>query len=53
MELLVNGVIIQLPYLAAKKAKVATSNLRDAEVESFISGLGLAKRFNKRFNEKS
>ena len=41
----------QLPYLAAKKSKVATSNLRDAEVESIISGLGLAKRFNKRFNK--
>jgi fructokinase len=41
----------QLPYIAAKKVKLDTNNLRDTEVESFISGLGLAKRFNKRFNK--
>jgi len=41
----------QLPYMAAKKSEVVISNLRDAEVESFISGLGLAKRFNKKYNK--
>ena len=41
----------QLPYIAAKKLKLGTTNLRDLEVESFISGLGLAKRFNKKFNK--
>ena len=37
----------QIPYFAAKKEKFDTNNAREAEVESFISGLGLAKRFNK------
>ena len=41
----------QIPYLAAKKENFQSTNLREAEVESFISGLGLAKRFNKRFNK--
>ena len=41
----------QLPYMAAKKENLETSNLRDSEIESFISGLGLAKRFNKKFKK--
>ena len=41
----------QLPYMATKKLKLDTVNLRDAEVESFVSGLGLAKKFNKKFNK--
>ena len=41
----------QLPYMAARKEELITQNLREAEVESFVSGLGLAKRFNKRYNK--
>jgi fructokinase len=41
----------QLPYMAAKKEELDTSSLREAEVESFVSGLGLAKRFNKRYGK--
>ena len=37
----------QIPYFAAKKERFDSTNAREAEVESFISGLGLAKRFNK------
>ena len=41
----------QLPYMAAKKEELNTQNLREAEVENFVSGLGLAKRFNKRYKK--
>ncbi len=37
----------QIPYFAAKKENFDSSNPREAEIESFVSGLGLAKRFNK------
>ena len=37
----------QIPYFAAKKENFSSNNAREAEVESFISGLGMAKRFNK------
>ena len=37
--------------MAAKKEELDTQNLREAEVESFVSGLGLAKRFNKRYKK--
>ncbi len=37
----------QIPYFAAKKENFDSNNSREAEIESFISGLGLAKRFNK------
>ncbi len=37
----------QIPYFAAKKENFDSSNAREAEIESFVSGLGLAKRFNK------
>ena len=37
----------QIPYFAAKKENFDSNNAREAEVESFISGLGMAKRFNK------
>ncbi|MDB3986710.1 ROK family protein [bacterium] len=41
----------QLPYMAAKKEDLNTTSLREAEIESFISGLGLAKRFNKKYGK--
>ena len=41
----------QLPYMAAKKGQLETTSLREAEIESFISGLGLAKRFNKKYGK--
>jgi len=41
----------QLPYMAAKKENLNTNSLREAEVESFISGLGLAKNFNKKYGK--
>ena len=37
----------QIPYFAAKKENFDSNNAREAEIESFVSGLGLAKRFNK------
>ena len=37
--------------MAARKEGLDTSNLREAEIESFISGLGLAKRFNKKYKK--
>ena len=37
----------QIPYFAAKKENFDSSNAREAEIESFVSGLGLAKRFSK------
>ena len=41
----------QLPFMAAQKEELKTQNLREAEVESFVSGLGLAKRFNKKYKK--
>ena len=41
----------QLPYMAAKKEELNTQILREVEVESFVSGLGLAKRFNKKYRK--
>ena len=41
----------QIPYFAAKKENFDTSNAREAEIESFLSGLGLAKRFNKLYGK--
>ena len=41
----------QLPYMAAKKEELNTQNLREVEVENFVSGLGLAKRFNKMYKK--
>ena len=41
----------QLPYMAAKKEELNTTSLRDSEVESFISGLGLAKIYNKKYKK--
>ena len=41
----------QLPYLAAAYEGLNSKIYRDCEVESFISGLSLAKRFNKKFNK--
>ena len=37
----------QIPYFAAKKENFDSNNAREAEIESFISGLSLAKKFNK------
>ena len=41
----------QIPYFAAKKENFDSSNPREAEIESFLSGLGLAKRFNKLYGK--
>ena len=41
----------QLPYMAAKKEELNTSSLRESEIESFISGLGLAKKYNKKYKK--
>jgi len=41
----------QLPYMAAKKEELTTTSLREAEIESFVSGLGFAKKFNKKYNK--
>jgi len=41
----------QIPYLAAQKENFQSTNLREVEIESFVSGLGIAKRFNKRLNK--
>ena len=41
----------QLPYMATKKEKLITTSLRESEIESFISGLGLAKKYNKKFKK--
>jgi len=41
----------QLPYMAAKKEKLDTTSLRESEIESFISGHGLAKKFNKKYGK--
>jgi len=41
----------QLPYMATKKENLNSTNLREAEIESFISGLGLAKKFNKKYGK--
>ncbi len=37
----------QIPYFAAKNENFDSNDAREAEIENFISGLGLAKRFNK------
>ena len=42
----------QLPYPAAKKEKLDTNILRESEIESFISGYGLSKNFNKKYGKK-
>ena len=41
----------QIPYLATKKENFDSSNIREAEIESFISGLALSKRFNKKYKK--
>ena len=41
----------QIPYFAAKKENFDSNNSSEAEIESFISGLGLAKRFNKLYGK--
>ena len=41
----------QIPYFAAKKENFDSSNPREAEIESFLSGLGLAKRFKKLYGK--
>jgi len=42
----------QLPYLAARKEKLDTNILRESEIENFVSGLGLEKKFNKSYDKK-
>ena len=41
----------QIPYFAAKKKNFDSTNPKEAEIESFLSGLGLAKRFNKLYGK--
>lgn len=41
----------QIPYFLGKREEFESTSAREAEIESFISGLGLAKRFNKKFNK--
>ena len=41
----------QITYFAAKKENFDSNNAREAEIESFISGLGIAKRFNKMYGK--
>ena len=41
----------QIPYFAAKKENFDSTNPREAEIESFLSGLGLAKRFKKLYGK--
>ena len=41
----------QLPYMAAKREELDTTSLRESEIESFISGHGLAKKFNKKYGK--
>ena len=41
----------QITHLIAKKEKFESTNLREGEIESFMSGLSLAKKFNKKFKK--
>ena len=41
----------QLPFIAATKEGLVSKVYRDCEVESFISGLSLSKRFNMKFKK--
>ena len=41
----------QLPYMAAKKENLNTTSMRESEIESIISGMGLAKKYNKRYKQ--
>ena len=41
----------QLPYMAARKEELNTTSLRESEIESFISGLGIAKKYNKKYGK--
>jgi fructokinase len=41
----------QLPFMAATKEGLKSLVYRECEVESFISGLSLAKKFNKEFKK--
>ena len=41
----------QITHLIAKKENFESTNLREGEIESFMSGLSLAKKFNKKFKK--
>ena len=41
----------QIPYFLGKREEFESTSAREAEIESFISGLGMAKRFNKKYNK--
>ena len=41
----------QIPYFLDKREEFESTSAREAEIESFISGLGMAKRFNKKYNK--
>tara|TARA_Y100001970_G_scaffold281985_1_gene393893 strand:- start:7434 stop:8336 length:903 start_codon:yes stop_codon:yes gene_type:complete len=41
----------QIPYLAAKNENFETSNIRELDIENFVSGHGLSKKFNKKYKK--
>ena len=41
----------QINHLISKKENFESTNLREGEIESFMSGLSLAKKFNKKFKK--
>mgnify|MGYP003953138527 CR=1 FL=1 len=41
----------QVPHLLSKKENLQATSIREAEIESFISGLALEKRFNKHYKK--
>jgi fructokinase len=41
----------QLPYMAARREELDTSSLRESVIESFVSGMGLAKKYNKKYKK--
>ena len=41
----------QITHLIAKKDNFESTNLREGEIESFMSGLSLAKKFNKQYKK--
>lgn len=42
----------QINHLISKKENFDSTNLREGEIESFMSGLNLAKKFNKKIQKK-
>ena len=42
----------QLPYMASRNERLDTDNLRESEIENFISGHGLERKFYKNYGKK-